>query len=128
MDTTDETRKVAGPKTSHKFLMSFEPITTFDGDDDVDDETMIKCHTIRKEEKIKPCIECSKMAEMQIELDLLRERLNNFIKNTPVEYASRSKEALEKRLDDFSVNHPGLVNLSSDSLEDDDVFDLLPTH
>ena len=128
MDTSDETRKVEGPKTLHKFLMSFEPITTFDGDDDVDDETMIKRDTIRKEEKIKPCIECSKMAEMRIELNLLRDRLNNFIKNTPAEYATRSKEAIEKRLDDFPVNYPGLVNLSSDSLEDDDVFDLLPTH
>ena len=48
MDASDETRKVEGPKTSHKFLVSFEPITTFDGDDDVDDETMIKSDTKRK--------------------------------------------------------------------------------
>ena len=109
--------------TIHKFSRSLEPIESFDdGDEGYLSQRGGWSYADLPTYKPTPCFECEKMAEMQKELDLLKERLDNFVHNKHEQYVKQSKEIVQKRYEEFEANHPGLLEPPSDSSALDDVF------
>ena len=109
--------------TIHKFTRSLEPIESFDdGDEEYLSQHDGWSYPDIHRYKITPCFECEKMAEMQKELDLLKERLDYFMKNKHEQYVKQSKEIVQKRYEEFEASHPGLLEPPSDSSALDDVF------
>ena len=97
--------------TIHKFTRSLEPIESFDGgDDDYLSQRSGWTYADLPTYKPVPCFECEKMAEMQKELDELKERLDNFVHNSHAQYVKQSKEYVQKRYEEFEANHPGLLD------------------